>query len=353
MRPGGTFNSVQFTPAGHAHEDPTADEAQLDKGRNDELEPLSHEELSEKYGVGFAILCRMGYSGKGFKPGSLHAPLAARANVGRQGLAEATEAGEVAAPGQGPDSELSEAVDLTLLLSQTLRSMREAGDDEEASELQHLATFCNLQGEALEALEPRPKRKRKAAQPDRVGDAADESAMRCILESFRDQDFPVEMQEQARHLKWNKRWAAALGNFHEFVARHEAELRVIACPGGVSLLLPWQRQPGPTEQRLEQSCLQLCHAHRGKSQAGRKWKHMTKTLQAIFKGRQRGQKPDNLDRDKGQNPSDVTEALQPNTGHAAASTSCLDEASDAPRLQGLSIHGKVLTARRKPWARPM
>lgn len=47
------------------------------------------EELSKKYGLGFALLQRMGYSaGAPLAPGALVAPLAAKANPGRQGLTE-------------------------------------------------------------------------------------------------------------------------------------------------------------------------------------------------------------------------------------------------------------------------
>ena len=288
------LRSVPFTPASLKDDEPgvpgpSAGDAQCGRSnRSDELEPLSHEELSAKYGLGFSILRSMGYSGAGLKPGSLQAPLAARANAGRQGLAEAAETAETAEDGGVPTRQEPDepAVDLTRLLSQTLRSMREAGDDEEASELEHMATFCNLQGEALEALQPkRPKRKRQIQEVS-LDRAAEEAAVKCVLGCFEEADFPVEMQEQARALKWKKRWATSLGSFEEFVARHGPELRAIECPGGVSLLLP--RHPLPNEDLLQRKCFDFCQARArsvGKCQGRRKWQHIIKTLRLVFRGR--------------------------------------------------------------------
>lgn len=95
----GQSKSVLFTPASHPEVDP-ANDAPIEMDRSHELDPLSHDELSKKYGVGFSILRRMGYSGAGLKPGGLQAPLAARANVGRQGLAEAAESSGAASISQ-------------------------------------------------------------------------------------------------------------------------------------------------------------------------------------------------------------------------------------------------------------
>eukprot|EP00438_Fugacium_kawagutii_P008155 Skav203330 [mRNA] locus=scaffold284:348555:350454:- [translate_table: standard] len=61
--------------------------------RKDELEPLSHEELSQTYGLGFTLLQRMGYGTGALKPGALLAPLAQRANQGRKGLQEERQPG--------------------------------------------------------------------------------------------------------------------------------------------------------------------------------------------------------------------------------------------------------------------
>ena len=84
------------------------------------------QELSKTYGLGFLLLQRMGYAFGALKPGALQAPLAAKANVGRQGLAQE-------APPEAP-AEAPRAEDLSQLLAQTLRSMRQAGDVEEAEE---------------------------------------------------------------------------------------------------------------------------------------------------------------------------------------------------------------------------
>jgi len=48
---------------------------------------LLREELSKTYGLGYALLQRMGFrAGEALKPGALAAPLAARANLRRKGL---------------------------------------------------------------------------------------------------------------------------------------------------------------------------------------------------------------------------------------------------------------------------
>ncbi|CAK9118768.1 unnamed protein product [Durusdinium trenchii] len=147
--------------------------------RKDELEPLSQEELSKKYGLGFALLQRMGYSaGAPLAPGALVAPLAAKANPGRQGLTEEAE----------PEAQEPDPSDLTGLLDQTLRSMREAGDLEEAEELQRLASFCGggLEGNPL----PKPKRRRPRDERADDGDALAE-----ILRQFRSPEFPAAEQQ--------------------------------------------------------------------------------------------------------------------------------------------------------------
>ena len=329
----GQSKSVLFTPASIPEVDP-ANDATFEMDRSRELDPLSHDELSEIYGVGFSILRRMGYSGAGLKPGSLQAPLAARANVGRQGLAEAQpeSSGPGASTGQ---EELQEpAVDLTNLLSQTLRSMREAGDDDEANELQHLATFCNLQGEreTLETMLPRSASKRKRRPTEKTGpvekarlDHDEASALRCLLGCFQNSNFPVEWQEQARFLKWNKNWAPSVGSFEAFVARHKPELHAVACPGGLSLLLPRKEQEESTEECLQRKCIDFCQqqahaAGRGKCQGRRKWQHLLKTLQRIFKGRRpSGKVP----------PAEASQRCDPKSAAGSLELENLDEPSDA------------------------
>ena len=329
--------NVQFTPASVADEDPVADQMQANQGRKDELEPLSHEEMSQTYGIGFSILRRMGYSGAGFKPGSLHAPLAARANAGRQGLMQAAEAEESQKLEDPPEQP---AVDLTKLLSQTLRSMREAGDDDEACELEHLATFCNLQGGALEALEPsRPKRKRKTEKIPLIkpGDAADEQALTCLLKCFEDQNFPVELQEQSEHLRWQACWGATHGCLEDFVARQEGQLRIVMCPGGARILLPRQPQSESTEKLLRQKCMDFCVKQRaqfaGKCQARRKWQHLIKTLATLFRGRSQSNSRPPRDRDKVECAAsalpEVSATSFKKVSNILASAS-LDEDTDAP-----------------------
>ncbi|CAJ1398365.1 unnamed protein product [Effrenium voratum] len=228
-------------------------------------------ELSATYGLGFTLLQRMGYrAGTALRPGALAAPLAARANAGRQGL---TEDGVESADEPGP------AEDLTDLLQQTLRSMREAGDAEEAEELQRMAGFCQL--EALEAhAAPRP-RKPKAPPQRRRDDGASAGAMAELLRQFASADFPVEVQQQERHLNWRKRWQAALGSYKDFVERQDS-LMLIPCPGGLALVLPRCRQPAHSAFR--EGCISWCHfqtSRCAKKPLKRKWRHVATVLRRI------------------------------------------------------------------------
>eukprot|EP00931_Biecheleriopsis_adriatica_P116855 TRINITY_DN92441_c0_g1_i1.p1 TRINITY_DN92441_c0_g1~~TRINITY_DN92441_c0_g1_i1.p1 ORF type:complete len:401 (-),score=106.25 TRINITY_DN92441_c0_g1_i1:30-1232(-) len=285
---------VTFQAALGSTDEPSGDEPV----RGQELAPLSFKELSDRYGLGFELLRRMGYgsgpNGLSLRAGSLQAPLQARRNQGRQGLAADAESDFPSLDTQ-ESQEPQTTEDLTALLSSVLADMREAGDTEEAEELQHMASFCHLKGEALEDV-PRPKRrplKRKVLEESRnigtehgqaaSGDIqAEMEALRAVHQSFSSEEFPVELERQAEHLQWNRRWRKELGSYEEFLDRQGSELRTVRCPAGHTLVLPrWSQQsasqvPPGLRSRYVAWCRQQRLAASGK--AKRKWKHLEKTF---------------------------------------------------------------------------
>lgn len=262
--PGG---ATSFCKATEATDAPASHE------RQDELEPLSHEELSQTYGLGFTLLQRMGYAlGAPLKPGALQAPLLARGNRGRQGLTQEASEGLEALE---PEAVEAEPEDLTALLAKALQSMREAGDVEEAEELQQLATFCQGGLSGLPHAQTPKKRKRRSEKLE-----GDEDAIAEVLKHFEDPEFPVEVQQQETSLKWRKRWGR-LGSYWDFVQRHTTHFRVIPCPTGLKMILPQQRRE--QFRAFLQSCEKWCSYQSSKGGRGlkRKWRHLAQVLRRL------------------------------------------------------------------------
>eukprot|EP00434_Breviolum_minutum_P003242 symbB.v1.2.002853.t1/scaffold130.1/size334612/4 len=275
--------------------------------RKDELQQLSHEELSKTYGLGYALLQRMGFrAGEALKPGALAAPLAARANLRRKGLRQgANEEPNVAAAPTAAEKTAAAPVDLTDLLADAVKSMREAGDVEEAEELLHLASFCeadvswlpcqvpkNRQSrpsslelqqlgsfceEGVNCL-PRPKSKKRQSRPASRLDG-DGEAVAEVLQLFGNPEFPAELHQQEIFLNWQKRWQQRLGPYWPFVKRNEQDFQVIHCPNGMQMILP-RRRSSPDLQAFLQTCADWCqyqscnHTKRLK----KKWRNLAKVV---------------------------------------------------------------------------
>jgi len=265
--------------------------------RKDELEQLSHEELSKTYGLGYALLQRMGFrAGEALKPGALAAPLAARANLRRKGLRQgANEEPNVSETAAAP---AAEPVDLTDLLADAVKSMREAGDVEEAEELQHLASFCEAGVSWLPCQVPKKRqsrlsslelehlgshceegvnwlpRQKKPKQLDGDGDALAE-----VLQLFGSPEFPAELHQQEIFLNWQKRWQQRLGPYWPFVKRNEQDFQVIHCPNGMQMILP-RRRSSPDLQAFLQTCADWCHYQscNHTKRLKKKWRNLAKVV---------------------------------------------------------------------------
>merc|ERR1712232_444701 len=121
-------------------------------------------------------------------------------------------------------------------------------------------------GDSLETFEqPPPKRLRSSGAPSRAtkskkssseeegsSDAdepprnkeEEEVALGAVLAGMRSGDFPIELSEQARKLRWNRRWRGVLGTYEGFVEMRDDALRLIRCPGGEGpIVLPRMCSP--------------------------------------------------------------------------------------------------------------
>ncbi|CAE8635361.1 unnamed protein product [Polarella glacialis] len=289
-----------FAAASAGTEDIGAEEAEDNDAVSRELAPLSTSELSSRYGMGFELLRRMGYSGSaaggdsgiagGMRADSLQAPLLALKNPGRRGIVAATE--EDAAEEQlRSAAALHEPESLDDLVTRTLAAMREAGDDEEACEIQRMAAFCSMEAGFLSDL-PRPrmpkKRRRPEAEQHWQEDLEEEKeALELVLRSLFDEHFPVDLEEQGKRLRWDRKWRPSLGTYDDFAERHEDDLRVVRCPAGFALVLP-KRRPSSSNcgswscERYLTWCRQQRLGAKGKLK--KKWKHLELTVERLCKG---------------------------------------------------------------------
>lgn len=248
------------------------------------LEPLSTAELSAKYGKGFELLRRMGFRPglHGLREGALGTPLQAHdQGSSRRGVQGVEERHEV------PEDEVQIADcasgrPLPELLEGVLRSMREAGDHEEAAELGRLATILGVEellaadvlaGGASSSSDSDEEESEHPPHP-REAEAVAAVARRLS----RDERFPVELLEQSRCLLWGRRWGPDLGEYEAFVERRHDAFRVVRCPApGGALVLPVRWQPAAgTSWDLSGKYVAWCRRHRlaASGQQKRKWRHV-------------------------------------------------------------------------------
>eukprot|EP00933_Yihiella_yeosuensis_P021906 TRINITY_DN17271_c0_g1_i3.p1 TRINITY_DN17271_c0_g1~~TRINITY_DN17271_c0_g1_i3.p1 ORF type:complete len:319 (-),score=91.61 TRINITY_DN17271_c0_g1_i3:339-1295(-) len=199
--------------------------------------------------------------------------------------------------------------DLNDLVSSAIKAMQQAGDFEEAEDIQRLANFCSLEAELIEEMRPMRPKKRPRQSLEEDGSAAmaeaGAEAMKCLLRGFSDEEFPVELDDQASTLRWNKRWRRELGSFKEFVESHDDALQMINCPGGFCLVLPRRRSEdypeGVIGNGTGSSCctgkyLDWCRQQRvsAKGKFKQKWRHVETTIGRLCRILDRAQS--NVDR---------------------------------------------------------
>mmetsp|Transcript_2372 Transcript_2372/g.7563 ORF Transcript_2372/g.7563 Transcript_2372/m.7563 type:complete len:404 (-) Transcript_2372:11-1222(-) len=282
-----------------------AEEAEPETVQPRVLEPLDADDLSVMYGKGFALLQRMGYTPgpRGLREDSLRAPLRAHdQGTSRMGVQSAEESVQSAV------AEAADAVEastngtgrpLSELMGDVLASMREAGDHEEAEELKRLASCVGLDGDPLDGHLGIQPRKRWRAGGDtsgssgscgsgggvpawkgvRGGDgqgsatrsATEQEATDVVLDRLRgDADFPVELTEQPRQLRWAGRWKRRLGEYEAFVKRQSDAFCIIHCPAPHGKILLPRHGASPCSAGRYMS---WCHRRRLEAQgrAKRKW----------------------------------------------------------------------------------
>lgn len=213
------------------------------------LDPLSTAELSTTYGRGFELLQRMGFKAgaHGLRDNSLSTPLRAH-NQGksRRGVQGADE-GEPAFVAQ--NEALGARLPLPDLLRDVLVSMREAGDHEEAQELEELAACVGLDGSLAALKVPSAKKRHRQRKSSKVltlaksssssssssggRRARDPTEQEAVLDTLHrmltEKHFPVEMEKQEQHLRWRRR-PAELGDYETFIERQSDAFYLVRCP---------------------------------------------------------------------------------------------------------------------------
>lgn len=219
------------------------------------LDSLDPSELSALYGKGFHLLKGMGFSAGGLRADSLQAPLKAH-NQGRS--RRGVQSLEVQAPvAVTPILAAGMGKPIGQLLKQVLESMREAGDDDDAEELNSLAACVGMEG-SLHSLGASWRERKRKPCPDISSSSSEESSEEvkaCALTPspleqeaidavlhvfFGGCDFPVELTEQAQQLRWGECWHPRIcRDYGDFVERFPDLFGVVPCPRpSVAIVLP-------------------------------------------------------------------------------------------------------------------
>lgn len=270
------------TESGNAVGDDSAEPTKL-KSRG--LDPLSDGELFATYGKGLDLLKRMGFAvGSGLRNGSLKTPLRPHSQgKSKLGVQSAEEL-----PAPEPSVSVGADRPTTALLTAVLASMREAGDNAEAEDLQRLAACVPFSSQELECASP-SETESNSDDNVAVPSAAAREAIAAVLDGLCcDEAFPIEASEQAIKLRWTKRFRGRLGSYEDFLERFgEDQLRVVPCPAPHgTLVMPRLREGGGSPWTGSARYIAWCQDRRrnASGKAQRKWRHVEAMITRFSRG---------------------------------------------------------------------
>merc|ERR1712150_222924 len=110
-------------------------------------------------------------------------------------------------------------------------------------------------------------------------------AVAAVLEAFTSDNFPVELTEQARRLRWGSEWHPRVGvDYGDFIERHQDTFGLVPCPRPyVALVLPLSL-PGckcwEGRRRYLAWCSERRHTTTGKAKT--KWRQVESKVNRLL-----------------------------------------------------------------------